>query len=51
MSISRRTFVAATAAMSMTPRTLQAAPRDKSPAQVGDRFDPWIEIDPEAYDC
>lgn len=48
MSISRRTFVAATAAMSMTPRTIEAAPGDKSPAQLGDRFDPWIEIDPDA---
>jgi len=48
MSISRRTFVAATAAMSMTPRTIEAAPRAKSLTQVGDRFDPWIEIDPGA---
>lgn len=48
MSVSRRAFVAGAAAAAVA-RPLRAAHAAPFPRQVGaDRFDPWIEVDPDA---
>ena len=50
MSISRRSFIAASAALAL-PRSVTAIPKKldsvSAPVEI-DQFDPWIEVDPDA---
>lgn len=50
MTLSRRSFLSAAAAAGLAPRTLATGtrPGTPSPQIASDRFDPWVEVDPEA---
>ena len=52
MTLPRRRFLSAAAAAGLLPRTLDAAPSSwlstRGSQDTRERFDPWVEVDPEA---